>query len=305
MLRWYASIDNDSEGKSLKQFIRDNFDVPSSPDWVNALEESAASIRKDIAGTLFRTGGGHYGGSFSVVEILLTLYARHLRITSANVRQSRRDRFVLSKGHSAVALYAVLRHLGIIDVELDSYASFGSPLEGHPDMTAMPAIDWSTGSLGQGLSAALGMAIGLRDSDRQVWVVLGDGECQEGQVWEAAMLAGLAGPRNLRAIVDVNRHQEFGWRVPGRDLERVDPVPDMAEKWSAFGWDVIQCDGHDFAAVDRAFRDAGGTDRPVVILAATRKGFGTTVTESDPLRFHCTEVSNDEHQIIIAELDRR
>jgi transketolase len=276
--------------------------VAKSSDWTIALEQSAAAIRRDIADGLFRTGGGHYGGSFSAVELLVTLYARHLRIKRDNLDDPHRDRFILSKGHAAIALYAVLRHYGLIDAPLASYASLGSPLEGHPDMTAMPGIDWSTGSLGQGLSAGLGMALGLRRFGSRIWVVLGDGECQEGQVWEAAMLAGLARPGNLHAIVDLNRRQEYGWHLATRDAQQIDPVPEMAAKWRAFGWNAIECDGSDIAAIDAACRAAVGSTRPSVILAATRKGQGSRLTEADPARFHCAEVSDTEHAAIMADL---
>ena len=286
----------------MTQIAHDIDKAAKSADWTMALESSAAAIRRDIADALFRTGGGHYGGSFSAVELLVTLYARHLRIERGNLDDPHRDRFILSKGHAAIALYAVLRHHGLIDASLASYASLGSPLEGHPDMTAMPGIDWSTGSLGQGLSAALGMAIGLRRFDSRIWVMLGDGECQEGQVWEAAMLAGLAKPGNLHAIVDVNRRQEYGWHLATEYAQQIDPVPDMAAKWRAFGWEVIECDGSDVVAIDAACRDATGCERPSVILAQTRKGRGSRLTEADPARFHCADVSDAEHAAIMADL---
>lgn len=272
--------------------------------WSDALRQRAVSVRRDIAQALYETGGGHYGGSFSAVELLLTVYTRHLSIDPARFDDLARDRFVLSKGHAAIGLYAVLHNLGWVEVPLDSYATFGSPLEGHPDKTAAPWIDWSTGSLGQGLSAALGMAMGLRRHGRHVWTLLGDGECQEGQVWEAAMLAGLVKPDNLHVIVDLNRHQEFGWRLAQRHMPPIEPVPDMAAKWRAFGWDVIECDGHDIDAIDVACNEAVAHARPCVILAATRKGQGTAMSQSDPLRFHCTAVSADEHAAILADLEQ-
>jgi transketolase len=278
--------------------------VVGGESWAAALQDSAALVRRDIAEALYRTGGGHYGGSFSAVELLLTIYTRHLRIGRANLADPLRDRFVLSKGHAAIGLYAVLRRLGWLDAPLESYASFGSPLEGPPDMTAASCVDWSTGSLGQGLSAALGMAMSLRCHGRRVWALLGDGECQEGQVWEAAMLAGLVKPGNLHVIVDLNRHQEFGWRLARRYTPPIDPVPEMAAKWRAFGWDVIECDGHDVHAIDDACVDAVNREKPCAILAATRKGQGSPLTESDPLRFHCTDVSADEHATILACLER-
>lgn len=270
--------------------------------WVARMHDDAMAVRRDIAQALKQTGGGHYGGSFSAVELLLTVYTRHLR--DHDPARRLRDRFILSKGHGAIGLYAVLRHIGWIDTPLDTYASFGSPLEGHPDMTASPAIDWSTGSLGQGLSAALGMAMGLRAHGRHVWVMLGDGECQEGQVWEAAMLAGLLKPTNLHVIVDLNRHQEFGWHLASPDSPHIDPVPDMAAKWRSFGWETITCDGHDPVSIDTACARLANLGGPGVLLAETRKGKGTPLTESDPLRFHCTDVTDIEHAAILAGLER-
>lgn len=272
------------------------------PSWALELRVSAASVRKAIAQALHVTGGGHYGGSFSAVEVLLLLYTRHLRIKPDNIGERDRDRFILSKGHAAIGLYAVLRECGLIDDPLASYASFGSPLEGHPDMTAMAAVDWSTGSLGQGLSAAIGMAVGLRSSGRKVWVMLGDGECQEGQVWEAAMLAGLLNPGNLHAVVDVNRHQEFGWRLGNTPHAGLDPVPNLADKWRSFGWDVLECDGHDLLAVDETLAAASYRQRPSVVLAWTNKGHGSRSVMQDPARFHCTSVSDSEHAAILMEL---
>jgi transketolase len=279
-------------------------DLVGEENWTDALRRRAVAVRRDIAEALYRTGGGHYGGSFSAVELLLTIYTRHLRIDPARLHDPVRDRFVLSKGHAAIGLYAVLRSLGWLEEPLDSYATFGSPLEGHPDMTAAPWVDWSTGSLGQGLSAALGMAIGLRRYNRHVWALLGDGECQEGQVWEAAMLAGLLKPDNLHVIVDLNRYQEFGWRLAQQHASLIEPVPDMAEKWRAFGWDVIECDGHDIEAIDLACSESMARARPCMILAATRKGQGAALTQSDPARFHCTDVSADEHAAILAGLEQ-
>jgi transketolase len=289
----------------LTQVALQEYQSAELPDPVTDLARSAARVRRDIAEVLYRTGGGHYGGSFSAVEMLLTLYARHLRIDAANIGDRIRDRFILSKGHAAIALYAVLRHRGLITTPLASYAALGAGLEGHPDMTATPGVDWSTGSLGQGLSAALGMAIGLRRFGRRVWVMLGDGECQEGQVWEAAMLAGLVRPGNLHVLVDLNRRQEFGWHLATASQPQIDPVPDMAAKWLAFGWDVIHCDGSDVSAIDRACRDASGREKPTVILASTRKGHGSRTAEADPARFHCTDVSEAEHLAIMTELADR
>jgi transketolase len=258
------------------------------------LAEEAATLRREIVQALYACGGGHYGGSLSVLDILLTLYRTTLRIDPDRPDHPLRDRCILSKGHAAIALYAVLRSVGVITAALNDYGDIASPLEGHPDMTALPGVDFSTGSLGQGLSAGLGMAIALAGTGAQVWVILGDGECQEGQIWEAAMLAARMRVRNLHVVIDANRYQEWGWEdVPGvRGL----PVPDLAERWCAFGWHVSEVDGHDFDALREAFHRAGDAAHgPTAIVAHTVKGKGYPLLEADPIRFHCATVDEREH----------
>jgi transketolase len=255
----------------------------------DALAREARMVRQDIASALFQAGGGHYGGSLSVADLLLTLYRTELRAT----RDPDRDRVILSKGHAAIALYAVLHRLGFCDEPLATYGCLGSPFEGHPDMTALPAVDFSTGSLGMGLSVGLGMALALRARAARVWVILGDGECQEGQVWEAALLAARVQADNLIAVIDVNRFQEFG----------SDPVPEIAAKWRSFQWQVFEVDGHDHAALAATYAAATETVcRPAVILARTIKGKGIPLIERDPMRFHCTAVTNIEHAEILRAL---
>jgi len=270
---------------------------------VAALPSEANRLRRDILDTLFQTGGGHYGGALSVIDILLTMYRRILRANPALPRDAGRDRCILSKGHAAIALYVVLAKLGYFDLSLSSYATFSSVFEGHPDMTTIPGVDFSTGSLGQGLSVGIGMALGLRSSGQRVWVILGDGECQEGQVWEAALFGAQCGVSNLCAIVDCNGHQEWGWR-PTAENPDMQPVPDMARKWAAFGWRVLHCDGHIYSELEAAMIEAihnGGC--PCVILARTRKGNGVSLIERDPHRFHCATVSEAEHREIMNELE--
>jgi transketolase len=262
------------------------------------LAEESRELRRDIVQTLYATGGGHYGGCLSVIDLLLALYRRVLRVNPWQPRDSTRDRLILSKGHAALAHYAVLRRLGFFEESLQRYASFGSILEGHPDMLTVPGVDFSTGSLGQGLSVGVGMAHAMRHADARVWVVLGDGECQEGQVWEAAMLAGMCGLGRLHAIVDHNRFQEWGWNAGADGV--TPPVLELAEKWRAFGWRVIECDGHDFEALDRAIAVATAPSlQPSVILAATVKGRGVPMCEADPKRFHCDAVNEQEHAAIL------
>src|SRR5688572_921629 len=215
------------------------------------LRAGALELRREIVEALYASGGGHYGGCLSVLDVLWTLYHCELRIFPRDPQHPGRDRVILSKGHAALALYAVLRRLGFFSGPLAAYADFRSHLEGHPDMTSTPGIDFSTGSLGQGLSVGIGMAYALRTARRHVWVVLGDGECQEGQVWEAAMLASICGLDNLHAIVDHNSYQEFG-RARRAGAEPPPPVPDIRKKWEAFGWAVHECDGHDYSQIRAA-----------------------------------------------------
>ncbi|MBW7565234.1 transketolase [Chromobacterium subtsugae] len=273
----------------------------AAPDGLTLAAEAKA-LRLDIIRALHAVGGGHYGGSLSCIDLLLVLYRRCLRVAPAAPGHPERDRLILSKGHSAVALYAVLRRLGFFSEPLDNYADFDSILEGHPDMLSVPGVDFSSGSLGQGLSVGIGMALALRGSAQRTWVVLGDGECQEGQVWEAAMLAAACGLDHIHAIVDCNRFQEWGW-APTPDAPHPEPVPQMAAKWRAFGWHVIECDGHDHQALELAVQEAQRhKGQPSVILARTQKGKGVPLVEAAPWRFHCETVSDEEHDIMLRSL---
>jgi transketolase len=270
---------------------------------MDASRENRRQLRRDIVQALYDTGGGHYGGCLSVVDILSVLYREVARVNPRQPLDPERDRVVLSKGHAALALYAVLRSEGYFRWPLSDYAQYGSPLEGHPDMTTLPGVDFSTGSLGQGLSAGVGMALGLRGQPARTWMVLGDGECQEGHVWEAAMLAWTCRLGRLVAIVDCNGHQEWGHarddgQVPG------EPVPEMAAKWAAFGWRVVACDGHDPVALRSTLSAAGRSDhQPCVVLARTTKGCGVPMIEAQPQRFHCETVSAAEHHNILQALE--
>lgn len=264
------------------------------------LPEEAALLRRDIVEALYRTGGGHYGGSLSVIDVLLTLYRRQLRVDPAKPRDPGRDRLILSKGHAAIALYATLRRLGYFTDPLTDYAQFGSPLEGHPDMTRLPGVDFSSGSLGQGLSVGIGAALAVQATDQQVWVVLGDGECQEGQIWEAAMLAAQLQLGNLHVVVDHNRFQEWGWRRPATGAQPP-PIDQLADKWRAFGWRVLEVDGHDFDALERSL-GAACSAGPSVVIAHTIKGKGVALIEADPMRFHCDAVTAAEHAAIVRSL---
>lgn len=257
------------------------------------LAAEALGLRKEIIQAFNSCGGGHYGGSLSVIDIVLTLYRKILRVNPHNPLDPDRDRFILSKGHAAMAYYAVLRKLGFTNAPLETYGKFGSVYEGHPDMTSIDGVDFNTGSLGQGLSAGLGMAIALRKTGSRVWVVLGDGECQEGQVWEAAMQASRYKTDNLCAIVDFNKHQEWGWNYD-KSIDN-DPVQQIQQKWKAFGWHVLETDGHDHESLARAFDEAIQTKGlPTLIVAHTVKGKGVPMMEQDPVRFHCAEMTIQE-----------
>jgi transketolase len=263
------------------------------------LHIEAHQLRHEILVALHASGGGHYGGCLSIIDVLLALYRRHLYVKPREPAHPDRDRVILSKGHAALALYAVLRRMGFFNTSLNDYASYEAGLEGHPDMTSVPGVDFSTGSLGQGLSVGLGMAEALRTTCRRVWVILGDGECQEGQIWEAATLASIRGLTNLVAIVDHNRFQEWGWSGGSHQP----PMPNIGARWAAFGWRVLECDGHDFESIEQALRGAtSGSGSPTVILAHTTKGKGVPLIERDPIRFHCETVTDAEHEALLHDL---
>ncbi|HEX6972617.1 MAG TPA: transketolase [Limnochordia bacterium] len=232
---------------------------------------------------VYRAKAGHIGGPLSMADIVTTLYHRVLRIDPANPRWPARDRFILSKGHATIGLYAVLALRGFFPVEeLATFDAIGSRLQAHPDMTVLPGLDMSTGSLGQGLSAGVGMALGakLRGLDFRTYVLIGDGESQEGQVWEAAFVAHRYALDNLTAIVDYNGLQQFGWADASG--QRLPPNESLAAKWQAFGWTVQEIDGHDPAAVYDACEAARTTTgRPSVIIARTVKGKGVSFMEGN------------------------
>lgn len=242
------------------------------------LQSIAARIRKKIIEMIAQAGSGHPGGSLSCVEILTALYFKVLRLNPDYPEDMDRDRFVLSKGHAAPALYATLAEFGFIPKEwLHSLRKFGSPLQGHPDMKKVPGVEISTGSLGQGLSIGVGMALGarLQKLGYRVFVLLGDGECQEGQVWEAAMAASHYKLNNLIAIVDRNRLQIDG------NTEEVMSLEPFVEKWKAFGWMTLEINGHDFCEIIPAFQIIPYISKPLAIIANTVKGKGVSFMENN------------------------
>ena len=246
-----------------------------------------------------RAASGHIGGSLSAMDVLVDLYFSVLRVNPAQPGDPDRDRFVLSKGHCTPALYAVLALRGYFpEEELKLFRSIEGHFSGHPDMVYVPGVDMSTGSLGQGISAAVGMAIAgkLDKKDYRVYAMLGDGEVEEGQVWEAAMSAAKYHLDNLCAVVDVN-----GLQIDGRTAD-VMPSEPLDEKFRAFGWHVLKADGHDLADLDRAFREAAGLkDAPTVILARTVKGKGVSFMENDA-GWHGKAPNDEQFEKAIAEL---
>ena len=244
-------------------------------------------MRRHILRMIHASGtAGHYGGSLSCVEVLACLFFRHMRHQPANPGWPERDRFVLSKGHAAPALYAALAEAGYFPLEhLDTFKRFGSILQGHPDMLLTPGVEMSTGSLGQGLSAALGMALAARldGRDARVYALLGDGELDEGSVWEAAMAAAHYGADNLTAVLDRNQLQVSG---PTEKSMRLEPV---AAKWQAFGWEVLATDGHDISGILEALQKAGrNAGQPTMIVARTVKGKGIPALEGKTAGHSCT-----------------
>jgi transketolase len=245
---------------------------------------------------------GHLGGSSSLAEIVAVLYFHRMRIDPRNLRDPERDRFLLSKGHAVLIQYAALAELGVIShEELRRLKSLGGILQGHPDMDVTPGIEAVTGSLGQGLSIAAGMALGLRLDGRgsRVYVIMGDGELAEGQLWEAAMAAYRYRLDNLTGIVDRNRIQASG------PTSEVFEIPSLEDKWKAFGWKALTVDGHDVAAVIRALETAGESKgAPTVIIAETIKGKGISFAENNPA-FHHAALTEEQHRQAVAELERQ
>ena len=245
---------------------------------INDLEKVTRSMRRSIIEMLTEAGSGHPGGSLSAADILAVLYFHEMRLDPLNPDWPDRDRFVLSKGHAAPALYAALAHRGFFPVEdLMSIRRLGSKLQGHPDMEKVPGIDMSTGSLGQGLSVAVGMALAGKIDVKtyRIHVLLGDGEVNEGMIWEAAMAAAHYKLDNLVAIIDNN-----GLQIDGPNATVMDLMP-LSDKWSAFGWRVELVDGHDAEALAQAFKTLRQTKgQPGIIIARTIKGKGVSFMEN-------------------------
>ena len=287
--------------------------APASPGGHADLEALARRGRLLVLESTNAAGAGHVGGPLSAMDLLVALYLRVMRVRPAQPDWSDRDRFVLSKGHCAIGLYAAMALAGYLPVEeLRTFDRAGSRLQGHPDMTRLRGLDASTGSLGQGISVGVGMALGarLRGLDFHTCVLLGDGEMQEGQVWESVQVAARYALGNLTIIVDRNGLQQYGWPLRPGELhrgDRRDPFGDMAARAAleAFGWRVLEIDGHDFGqilgACETARADAGGV-APTAILASTVKGRGFSFTEGASA-WHARAATADEVAAARAELD--
>jgi transketolase len=279
------------------------------------MNETARDIRKSILTMMHYSKSSHIGGCFSAVEILCALYFDVLNIDPENPRKKDRDIFILSKGHSSAALYATLAHRGFFPMEwLDRYYIDGGLLPGHLDMTAVPGVECSAGSLGHGLSIGLGMAIArtLRREPGRVFVLLGDGECNEGSVWEAAMLAGTRKIGKLTLIVDYNHLQGMGREVINQGMGRevinqgmgreVINQGNLAERFRAFGWKSIDVDGHDINALKSALA-AADPGAPTAIVAHTIKGKGVSFME-DRLEWHYKSPNDEQLAAGLAELEK-
>ena len=273
---------------------------------VARLEEVARRIRVHVVRVVNHARGGHLGGPLSAADLLAALYFHAMRVRPEDPAWPDRDRFVLSKGHSSIGLYAAMALRGYFpEEELLTFDAAHSRLQGHPDMTRLPGLDMSTGSLGMGISAAMGIALGgrLTGHDIRAFVMLGDGECQEGEVWEAAMAAAKYRLDNLVAIIDHNRLQQFGWHGDGPDGRLPPQVPgELAGKWRAFGWRVLEVDGHDMAAILGVLDEAAhGDGRPTAVIADTVKGKGVSFMEGHYF-WHTRLIKPEEFAQAMADL---
>jgi transketolase len=279
---------------------------PSGID-VPRLRELARRVRIESVRAVASAKAGHPGGSLSATDLLVALYFKELNIRPEQPRWDGRDRYVHSKGHSCEALYATMALRGYFPLEeLETFGHVDARLQGHPDMTRLPGLDMSSGALGVGFTGAVGIAMGsrLRGTPERTWVMLGDGECQEGVVWEAAFIAGRYRLDNLIAIVDFNQLQQTGWATDDPDVREAPwEFEALAGHWAAAGWAVHETDGHDFGAIFTAFARAKAvTGQPVVIIARTIKGKGVSFMEGNSL-WHARVPTDEELVRAVQELD--
>jgi len=266
----------------------------------NELQKHARNVRRNILTMIAEANSGHPGGSLSAVEIGTWLYFNEMNITSDNIASNKRDRFVLSKGHASPLLYAILAEKGFIkEEELLQFRQLGSALQGHPSKKHLVGVDMSTGSLGQGISTAVGMALAnkIDQNPYRVFVLLGDGESEEGQVWEAAMAAAHYQLDNLVVIIDAN-----GLQIDGYCREVMNPYP-LDEKFRAFGWNVNDIDGHDYDEIESALSNAKECKgKPTVIIAKTIKGKGVSFMENEA-SWHGSAPNKEQLEQALTELE--
>ncbi|OGC23742.1 transketolase [candidate division WOR-1 bacterium RIFOXYB2_FULL_42_35] len=271
-----------------------------SKEKVLELKNIAQKLRQHIIEMICQAASGHPGGSLSAADIVAVLYFHQLKHNPKDPKWVDRDRFVMSKGHAAPVLYAALAESGYFPLKyLTTLRQIGSSLQGHIDMLSLPGIEMSTGSLGQGLSAANGMALAgrLDNKDYQVYCLLGDGECQEGQVWEAAMTSAHYKLDKITAIIDHNKYQIDG------SVEKIKNLKPFGDKWKSFGWNVISCDGHDVKAVCEALEEGKNyKGKPSVIIADTIKGKGVVFMEEKPLDYHGKAPTETEKEVALKAL---
>ena len=263
------------------------------------LARIANEVRKGVLTAVHSASSGHPGGSLGIADVMTYLYFAEMNVDPKNPKMQDRDRFVLSKGHNSPALYAVLAEKGFFPKEdLKTFRNKDSYLQGHPDMKNIPGVDMSTGSLGLGISAACGMALSAKISEKsyRVWAILGDGESQEGQVWEAAMFAAHYGLNNLAIFVDYN-----GLQIDGPVAEVMNPAP-FDEKFKAFGWNVMVIDGHNFDEIDAAVKAAKASDKPFAIIAKTVKGKGVSFMENK-CEWHGSAPKTEQYEIGMKDLE--
>ncbi|UCD16140.1 MAG: transketolase [Candidatus Omnitrophota bacterium] len=263
------------------------------------LQEKAKELRKIIFKTICNGGGGHIPGSLSIAEILTVLYCKIMNIDPKNPDDPRRDRFILSKGHACVALYAILAERGFFDKEhLDTFGQRGTILGGHPDMHKIPGVEATTGALGHGFPFGVGMALAakLDKKDYQVFILLGDGECQEGSVWEAAMFAPQYKLDNLTVILDYNKYQALD------KLAKIVSLEPLVDKWKAFGWEVREVDGHNISQLQEVFESVPSVcGKPNLVITHTIKGKGISFMENVPI-WHYRLPNEEEMKIACKEL---
>lgn len=264
------------------------------------LQKRIRGLRNVVFSSICKGGGGHIAGSLSIIEILAVLYHRVLRIDPENPKDAGRDRFILSKGHAGVALYAILADRGFFSKDyLNKFAQKDSILGGHPDMYKVPGVEASTGSLGHGFPFGVGMALAgkMDKSNYKVFILLGDGECQEGSIWEAAMFAPQHKLDNLIAVVDYNKIQAMD------RLEKIVALEPLADKWRAFGWEVREVDGHDTLQLEKILNSVPFmSGKPSLIIAHTIKGKGISFMENTPI-WHYRLPSPGELKIACRELE--